>query len=233
MYTWLKGAIAIAAVWILGLSVWGFSGLTKHAIVAIDNLGDSARTATTSEKALGETAIELGHSIVAIKNDLVRPCKGPAGPDACGAFAQINKVAIASGDAVITTQMQVRSVTPLMIASAEAVNGIADAATGFLTTSREAVDQLNDDKTGIAPMMAAYLDDGRTLNDLLKRKAVTDTLDNVAGITKNLNGVTFDFARATKKATDDYVLPKPWYMKLANYGGDTYDLVAFLARRAK
>ena len=240
MYTWLKGAIAVVAIGILGLSVWGFCGLTSKCDRLIDDLDVSARTATANENLIGETALELGKSIVAIKDDLVRPCKGPAGPDACGTFAEVNKVAIASGDAVITTQMQVRSVTPLMIASAEAVNaaashinGTADAATGFLKTSREAVDQLNDDKTGISPLMAAYRDDGEALNDLLKRKAVSDMLDNVAGVTHNMNSVTFDLARATKKATDDYVLPKPWYMRLANYGGDTYDLAAFFARHAR
>lgn len=219
MYRWLTIAIAVLAVGILGVSVWGFSGLNKHAIIAIDEFGDSAKAATLNVSVIGSVALKLSDSIAAVKNDLVRPCKGPAGPDACGTFAEINKVAIASGDAVITTQMQVRSVTPLMTAAADAVsgaathiNGTADAATGFLKTSRDAVDQLNDDKTGLSPLMSAYLDDGRTLNDLLKRKAVADLLDNLAGITGKANHMVDVGDQVETKFTYSYLHPSknPW-----------------------
>ena len=40
--------------------------------------------------------------------NLNRPCKGPAGPDACGTLAQINKAVIDAGDATVEAQLQVK-----------------------------------------------------------------------------------------------------------------------------
>ena len=76
MNTPAKIAIAVGAVALTAITVWGAFGLNHSAIVALDRWGAAAPGA-------GETDAVLDH--------INRPCKGASGPDACGTLAQINK----------------------------------------------------------------------------------------------------------------------------------------------
>ena len=109
----------------------------------------------------------------------------------------------------------------------------ADAGTTLLNTTNTAFAQFNDPAHGISPLLATYQRTGLDINDLLERKAVAQLLDNFAGISHNGDLMMGQFELVTKKATDDYLGPHPWYTKLGRFASDTYDYGALFARHAK
>jgi hypothetical protein len=87
------------------------SSMAKHADVAVSS---------TSAQLNGVLA-GAGKTL----DQVNRPCKGAAGPDACGTLAQLNKTAIDIGNITIATQMQVSQTGKLIAHSAELLDGIA------------------------------------------------------------------------------------------------------------
>ncbi len=225
----IKVAIAAGAITLAALCVWGCFGLCQHIIIAVDRWGAAAPGA-------GETDAVLDH--------INRPCKGASGPDACGTLAQINKTAIDAGDAIVRTQLIERTTQPHIISAmdefgqtakhlsstADSLKGTADALTG---TAQGATDMLAEGKRTIAaaqPLLDAYTQSGDDLDVLLKRKSITDILDNVAGMTVHANSISGEFDLVTQKAAGDYLSPQPWWRKIGRFAGDTYDYGALFAR---
>jgi len=71
-----------------------------------------------------------------------RPCKGPAGPDACGALAQVNKTSIAAGDVANAAAKQVEQSGVLITATTrnlDAVGASVSGLTGHLTKTADAL----------------------------------------------------------------------------------------------
>ena len=223
MITVIKVAIAAGAITLAALSVWGACGLTRHVIIAVDRWGAAA-------PASGKTDAVLDH--------LNRPCKGSAGPDACGTLAQINKTAIDAGDAIVRTQLIERAAQPHIISAmdefsqtakhlsstADSLKGTADALTG---AAQGATDTLAEGKRTIAaaqPLLVQLTANGaslqvttETLNDTLKRKAVGEMLDNLAGITGHADAITGDAQRVSDDLTQRYFAPTPWYKKVGPF----------------
>jgi hypothetical protein len=223
MTTTIKVAIAAGAIALAAIAVWGACSLTRHVIVAVDRWGAAAPTA-------GKTDAVLDH--------INRPCKGASGPDACGTLAQINKTAIDAGDAIVRTQLIERSTQPHIISAmdefgqtakrlsitADSLSATANAATGTLG---QATDTLAEGKRTIAAaqsLLSQLTANGAslqattdTLNDTLKRKAVGEMLDNLAGITGHANAITGDAQRVSDDLTRRYFAPSPWYKKVGPF----------------
>jgi hypothetical protein len=223
MNTTIKVASAVGAITLAALSVWGMSGLTRHIIIAVDRWGAAAPTA-------GKTDAVLDH--------LNRPCKGSSGPDACGTLAQINKTAIDAGDAIVRTQLVERAAQPHIISAmdefgqtakhlsstADSLSGTARAATGTLASATGAIDEGKRTIASAQPLLAQLTANGAslqattdTLNDTLKRKAVSEMLDNLAGITRHANAITGDAQRISDDLTRRYFAPSPWYKKVGPF----------------
>ena len=229
MNTPVKIAIAVGAVALTAITVYGCFGLTRHIIIAVDRWGAAAPGA-------GETDAVLDH--------INRPCKGASGPDACGTLAQINKTAIDAGDAIVRTQLIERSTQPHIISAmdefgqtakhlsstADSLKGTADALTG---TAQDATDTLAEGKRTIAavqPLLAQLTANSAslqtttdTLNDVLKRQAIGKFLDNAAGISG-------DFRTIADKATADFIRPVPWWQQPIKKGSQIIDITAAIAR---
>ena len=211
---------------VLGLAVWGCWGAWHHIVVAVDHWGNAAPDLKPT----------LDH--------LNRPCKGPAGPDACGTLAQINKTVITAGDAIVQTQLVERTTTPHVTAAmdqfgtaavhlsstadslaetAHAATGTLDAATGTLAEGQrtiKAVQPLLSQLTANGASLQATTD---TLNDVLKRQAIGKLLDNAAGISG-------DFRTIADKATADFIRPVPWWQQPIKKSGDILDITGMIAR---
>jgi len=80
------------------------------------------------------------------------------------------------------------------------------------------------------PLFASYTRSGDDLDALLKRKAVTDLLDNLTGITGHGNAIFGDFQQITDKARADYLRPVPWWQQPIKKGADLIDIGAAIAR---
>lgn len=219
---------AVLAV-LIGLSVWGLSGLTRHIIITVDRWGSAAPSA-------GKTDAVLDH--------LNRPCKGTAGPDACGTLAQINKTVITAGDAIVTTQLVERAAEPHIVAAmdefsqtAKHLSGTADslsltvrAATGTFDAATLTLGEGQRTIAAAQPLLTSYTTAGNSLNDLLRSRQIYGTLDNVNAMTLNANGILADGRKVADKATADYLTPQPWWKKGLRYSGDAADVGALFAR---
>ncbi len=222
---WMIGA-SLPHLIVLGLAVWGCWGAWHHIVVAVDHWGNAAPDLKPT----------LDH--------LNRPCKGPAGPDACGTLAQINKTVITAGDAIVRTQLIERAAQPHIISAmdefgqtakhlsstADSLKGTADALTG---TAQGATATLAESQRTIAaaqPLLSQLTANGAslqattdTLNDVLKRQAIGKLLDNAAGISG-------DFRTIADKATADFIRPVPWWQQPIKKSGDILDITGMIAR---
>ncbi len=173
-------------------------------------------------------------------DNLNRPCA----PGPCGFLPNGTKTEVKIGDAIVQTQLVERTTEPHIVAAmdefgqtakhlsstADSLKGTADALTG---TAQGATDTLAEGKRTIAaaqPLLDAYTRSGDDLDVLLKRKAITDILDNVAGMTVHANSISGEFDLVTQKAAGDYLSPQPWWRKIGRFAGDTYDYGALFAR---
>ena len=170
----------------------------------------------------------------------------PCAPGQCGTLADIDKAVVKSGDAIVTTQQQELAVTeqvrPVLDALAgipSHVNGTMDsltttsnAASKSLTTLSEhlnpAIDTANSTiaKAGAAidDLMPVEIDtvklvkdfDARVTSPELDRfmRGAADSSQQFALTSVQITGIATD----VHKQTTALVAPKPWYVKLGQYG---------------
>jgi hypothetical protein len=190
--------------------------------------------------------------------EVVRPCKGQHGPDACGVFAQVKKSVIDMDDITITAQKQVGQSAALISqygktldqaagdvhTVAVSVAGTADAATQTALTAREQL-------THVAPMLDAATGALDAIPDTLRHVdsaadnangAVTDfrkflnapalsaTVTNTAAMTGSWAAISFDAERVADKETKDFLKPVPWYLWPVKRSGEILDIGAAVAR---
>lgn len=200
----IKVAISVGVITLAAITVWGGMGLTSHLIVAIDRWGASAP--------------DLKPTIDAIS--------GPR-----GTIHEVNKAIVKIGDAVVTTQIQERKTQPYIVATmdefsqtAKHLSGTANAATGTLNAATETLGEGKRTIADAQPLLIQLTANGAslqrttdTLNDTLKRKAVGEMLDNLAGITGHTNALMDDGQRVGDDLTRRYFTPSPWYYKLGPF----------------
>ena len=210
-------AIAIASAALLGLAVWGCFGLNHAAIVALDKWGNAAP-------------------------DLKPTLEAISGPR--GTLHEVNKAAVKIGDAIVQTQLVERATTPHVTtamdqfgAAAVHLSGTADALSKTASAGAQTLNALTVDEIALKqPIESAnyvILKAGNSVDDfdaLLKRKAIGDVLDNLAGATGQGNAILGDFRQVADKARADYLKPVPWYMQPIHRAGDIMDISAAIAR---
>ena len=213
----LPTAITIASAALLGLAVWGCFGLNHHLIVALDKWGNAAP-------------------------DLKPTLDAISGPR--GTLHEVNKAAVKIGDAIVQTQLVERATTPHVTtamdqfgAAAVHLSGTADALSKTASAGAQTLNALTVDEIALKqPIESAnyvILKAGNSVDDfdaLLKRKAIGDVLDNLAGATGQGNAILGDFRQVADKARADYLKPVPWYMQPIHRAGDIMDISAAIAR---
>ena len=239
--------IGVVSTVLLGVTVWGAIGLTNHIIVAVDKWGNSAPdlkpTLATLNRPCGIRNVKSSANYSTFYSE------GSLMP--CGTLAEVATSVVKAGDAVVQTQLVERATTPHVTSAmdqfgaaavhlsgtadnlsitAQSLTGTADAATGTLTA---ATDTLGEGKRTIAaaqPLLAAYTQSGNDMDALLKRKAIGDLLDNLAGVTAHGNAIAGDFQQVADKARADYLRPVPWYMQPLKKSSDVLDIAGLLSR---
>lgn len=180
-----------------------------------------------------------------------RPCKGSAGPDACGTLAQINKVAIAAGDVANASAMQVMQGGALIKATTRNIDSIGTSLTGTATRLDATVDTLNaqlphlgpaidaarDAAASVAPIMQgvtpilANADGAVTdIRHFITAPSLTGTVTNVDNMTASWAAISANGQKITDKMTADYFKPVPWYMYPVKKGSELLDIGAAVAR---
>lgn len=201
MNKWIANALGIAAIAVLGVAVWGGIGLTRHVIVAFD--------------AWGAAAPNLQPTLDAIS--------GPR-----GTLWQANKAIVKVGDAIVTTQLQERAITPHTIAAVDSLATIGphansvldsskltlDAATGTLHSASETLAEGKRTIAAAQPVLEAFTQDATDLDALLKDHAIHDTLDNTATITGNMAGVSHNLDLISGHLEKTLDAPVPFWRQL-------------------
>jgi hypothetical protein len=111
-----------------------------------------------------------------------------------------------------------------------ALHETEDAATALLRSTTIDVDYLGKPIQGLNGLVLNANDAADQVNQLLKRRAVEQTLDHLAGITAHLDGISADGQAVTDKLTTDFLAPKPWYRKAGRFASDAFDYGALAAR---
>ena len=223
---WLSPSAVLCGI--VGWSAWQ---TYPHIIVATDNWA-AARPANTFDR-INTTLDKINAGCVDIQGDYV-----------CGPIEQLSQTEKNVGILAARSAQQVQQTGTLVTAvannlntvgeavkdSAGHINGTADAATGTL---KAATDTLGEGKRTIAaaqPLLAAYTQSGNDMDALLKRKAIGDLLDNLAGVTAHGNAIAGDFQQVADKARADYLRPVPWYMQPLKKSSDVLDIAGLLSR---
>jgi hypothetical protein len=122
--------------------------------------------------------------------------------------------------------------------------GTADAATSLLGSAQRSTDRIPTTLQNFDDVLAdsrslllsgtSLLASGNKTNadlqTLLESHAIQNTLDNVAAITGNGNGVMLDFRKIADKETADWLKPVPWWKAPIAKGGQLIDITAAIAR---
>jgi len=109
------------------------AGAASNTITAVGAVASQAKTTIADVGSAANTTItQAGNAIQSTSDSLNRPCRGPAGPDACGTLASVNKVAAKVGDTIVETQMEERGVLPHTTAAMDAWVTTAHDLDGFV-----------------------------------------------------------------------------------------------------
>lgn len=114
----------------------------------------------------------MTHTIAGVDSTLVNinhKCQGPAGPDACGTLAQVNKVGIAFGNLGNQSADQVKQLNAIVTATVSTIDGIGtkvDGLTDHLSRTSDAVTNAATNASGnvqtITEHVAPLLDTTKT-----------------------------------------------------------------------
>ena len=214
MVTMNRWLYPICAVALTAAAIYGGFGLTHHVIVAFDKWGDAAP-------------------------DLKPTLDAISGPR--GTLHEVNKAVVKMGDAVVTTQLQERAITPATIAAVNSLATIAphanltmDSASRTLDAGAQTLQGASDTLRTIngkaGPLMDAYTQSGTDLDTLLRNNAITQTLKNFAGMTANGNAISGDFKLMADKTAADYTKAKTPWGRISGVLLDTYSYGASIAR---
>jgi len=170
----------------------------------------------------------------------------PCAPGPCGTLADIDKAVVKSGDAIVTTQQQELAVTkqvaPLLASLgtiAPHVNGTMDSLTGTANAASQSLTTLSghitpaiDTANSTIAKAGAAIDglqpvesdtdrlvkdfDARVTSPELDRfmKGTADSSQQLALTSIQITGIATD----VHKQITALVSPKPWYVKLGQYG---------------
>ena len=232
--------IGVVSTVLLGVTVWGAIGLTNHIIVAVDKWGNSAPdlkpTLATLNRPCGIRNVKSSANYSTFYSE------GSLMP--CGTLAEVATSVVKAGDAVVQTQLVERATTPHVTAAMDQfgaaavhLSGTADALSKTASAGAQTLNALTVDEIALKqPIESAnyvILKAGNSVDDfdaLLKRKAIGDVLDNLAGATGQGNAILGDFRQVADKARADYLKPVPWYMQPIHRAGDIMDISAAIAR---
>jgi hypothetical protein len=205
-------ALLIAATALIGMAAWQGFVISRHVEATINSLNN--------------TLVNIN-----------RPCKGKAGPDACGTLAQLNKTAIAIGDITITTQTQVKQSATLIAQYGQMLNGIAldihgemgeaQKATAALTGTAQAATKtlgtadslISSEQPRVDAILAqtdTVLESGneavRRFDAMLADPNLALTMKNVEGITAHTDDMTLTLDQLLQKETKPILHPStnPW-----------------------
>lgn len=169
---------------------------------------------------------------------VLKPCK-PGKPETCGLIPSVRNVTVDAGAAVRTMGDQVKQTQPLIEGAAKAIadtsnhaNKAIDAATEATQQARTDLQTLNGSLEESRALVASYTRAGDSLNEILKRKAINQILDNTASMTESGAGIIGNARKVSDKITADYLKPVPWYMQPIHRAGELWDIGAAVARHA-
>jgi hypothetical protein len=188
----LQYCIGVVSAALLGLTVWGAFGISRHLIVAVDKWGSSAPdlkpTLATLNRPCGIRNVKSSANYSTFYSE------GSLMP--CGTLAEVATSVVKAGNAVVQTQLVERATTPHVTAAmdqfgaaavhlsetadnlsitAQSLTGTAKAATVTLTAATGAIQTLtldartaNDLLVQLRPLIASYTATGNDLDTTIK-----------------------------------------------------------------
>ena len=230
MNTTIKAVIAVGAIALAAMTVWGACGLASHIIIAVDKWGNAAPdlkpTLVTLNRPCGIRNVKSSANYSTFYSE------GSLMP--CGTLAEISTSVVKAGDAVVQTQLVERATTPHVTAAmdqfgaaaihlsstADALSKTADSGTQTLTAATGAIQTVtinaqtaNDLLLQLKPLVASYTATGndldtsvKTFNGIMASRNVTVMLANGAQFTTTAVQLEQKLAQCTLHPTLPCVL---------------------------
>jgi len=226
MNQWRPISICAVLAFLTGLSVWGISGLTKHAIRTLDRWGDAAPDRSKVSALLSQGVSATANADRAAQN-----------------------LADATGDWSDASKQQARDVRTMLAATGRAIDGVTedtkalkseleamhrttDAATGLTLALSQDAKTANETIKAAQPLMASLTRNSDDINGVIRTEAPAfhATLVSVQGIAASGDGILADGRKVADKATADYLKPVKWYMQPIKKSSDLLDIGGAIAR---
>jgi hypothetical protein len=217
MFRVTSAALTVLLVTLTGVVLW--LGIAAHRVLA--HLDGAVTRAEGIETKANATLMNLdkGTAVWADSaKDQARAVQELA-TDAHGTLAQANTALGSFAGVAVHAQATADAATSLLKSTQRSTDAIPD--------TLGHVDQVLESSRSL--LQAGERTDAR-LNDLLAAHAIERTLDNIAGMTDQGNGILTDFRKVADKATSDWLKPVPWWKAPISKGGELIDIGAAIAR---
>ncbi len=211
------------------LSVWGCFGLNHHLILALDAWGNSAPNLTPTVTKANATldTVNAGAKDVFAESRAVTIAmvdKGrPGKPETMGLIPAVKFMAEDADEQVKQSAKLVDASTGAIAGAAQDVHTMAVAGTATLGTAQTTIQSMQGPIQGLSVSENNF-------NALLRNSAITRTLDNVAGVTGNMDDTSRDLKKVADRMTTDYLKPVPLWKRPFKYFGTTWDILGAVAR---
>lgn len=207
MTTAERRVVWAGALGVLALTVWGCFGITSHAIVALDRIGDAATSLTVATAKLNSrtgTLSMLNEDLGAAKSAIVHA----------------DLIARHEQQQLTTLDQQERTLFADLHETTRALHGSLDAATQAAQDASAAVKTMNDTIGKAQPLLEASTATVRHADALVSDPAtqglparIYTLAGHLDGTLGHVEGITADSQRIADDLTRKYFTPTPWWKK--------------------
>lgn len=233
MHAWIKNALGVVAT-------VAIAAVAYSSYAALQQWSAAGAALATSVKNLAGTVNKLDATLDHVNHGCA--------PGPCGTLAQLDKATAKIGDAVVTSQLQVKQTSQVMSAAAKTlasaatdVDGVSSQATATLGQAQKDLKTLNSGLesantaiTGLAPVeknaatVENHIDAAVQALTPQASRLMTASADSMAEV----DGIATDTHKMTTKLEKDVDAPQPWWRKAIPVAGDLTKIGACVASGA-
>lgn len=224
VYTWFAIAIGVPLL-LIGLLVWGFFGLTKHVLIAVDGWGDA------------------GHEITIAARSINQPKWGLLAESEKTIFQArltldaVNRAAIHENAQILVLDGYARQLFIDLHSAAgsaqETFRSLSGAANSLAGTADEARTSLQDSKPlleNLSKASAASTDLLGAATNRLNDKRIDDLLTYIRSMAESGSGILQDGKKLSDYGTKQITTPRTMRQKITGRSGDLMDILGWVAR---
>jgi hypothetical protein len=230
----IRITLAALFVAVIGAAAWGLSGLTHHAIIAIDKWADAAPAKGRTDALLSAASTAVSGTASASQASLTQVAAA-----ASNGIGKLAAVGPELGRAVVETAGNINrpcrnqggpDACGTLAEVGKTMVKVGDAIVSTQIVERQSTPHMTEAMDAFRNASLGLKQNSEDLTAILKDQAIKRSMTNVASLTDSWAGISADARRVADKATSDFLKPVPWYMKPIKKGSEIIDITAAAAR---